>query len=236
LNNTPLTPDQEKALVGAEIAKLVWSGETIGVGTGSTVDAALRAIAARVRDEKLTLSVVPTSLQSGWFCREIGLTVLEPATVDHLNWGFDGADEVDPKGRLIKGKGGAMLQEKILAAKCERFIVVVDSTKVVANLGSTCAIPVEVVPSAVGLVKRGLSELGATDVAVRQAVRKHGPVISEAGNIIIDAKFSDIKDSLEGEIAKLVGVVESGLFVGFATEAWVARGASIEKHQYSRSR
>lgn len=134
----------------------------LGVGTGTTVDAALTKIAERVRSEGLTVSVVPTSYETAWRCAEIGLTVVSPETVGVLSWGFDGADAVDPARRLIKGKGGALLKEKVLAKKCTRFVVIVDESKLVKDLAQACPIPVEVLPEALLLVQGNLRALGAT--------------------------------------------------------------------------
>ena len=216
--------DALKIEVGQAIAARVKNGETIGVGTGSTVDAALKAIAARVQKDKLNVRVVPTSLQSSWRCEEIGLTVMYSGYCGELAWGFDGADEVDDRLRLIKGKGGAMLQEKILAARCKEFIVIVDASKVVKKLGHSCAIPLEVIPTSLSIVQRELTKLGAGKFEVRQAVKKHGPVITEAGNIIVDVNFSEISDHLESQLKGIIGVVESGLFTRYASEVWIAGG------------
>jgi len=224
--------DNQEALkleVGRAIAARVKNGETLGVGTGSTVDAALKSISARIQQEKISVRVVPTSLQSAWRCEEIGLTVMHPGYCGDLAWGFDGADEVDDRLRLIKGKGGAMLQEKILAARCKEFIVIVDATKVVTRLGQSCAIPLEVVPTGLSIVQRELPQLGAGKFEVRQAVKKHGPVITEAGNIIVDVSFPEISDQLESQIKGIVGVVESGLFTRYASEVWVAGGEGEAK-------
>ncbi len=210
-----------KELVAQEIAKRVKSGDVIGVGTGTTVDAALEAIGKRVKLEGLIVSVVPTSLQSAWRCQELGLTVLNTGYNGYLSWGFDGADQVTKERWAIKGKGAALLQEKILAKKCKKFIVIVDQSKLVENLGVGCPIPVEVIPEGLILAKAGLSELGAKDLTVRTGSGKHGPVITERGNIIIDATFDKITANLEAQIKSVTGVVESGLFVGYISEVLV---------------
>ncbi len=216
-----------KEIVGAEIAKRVRDGDVIGVGTGSTVDCALEQIGKRIIAEKLSVSVVPTSYQSGWRCQEIGLKVMYPGYQGELSWGFDGADEVDANLSLIKGAGGAMLKEKILAAKCKNFIVVVDESKLVKTLGEKFPIPVEVIPEARSVAERGLKALGATEIVLRNAVKKHGPVITEAGNLIIDVRFPTIKPGFEKEIKSIVGVVESGLFMGYASEVLVGSASGV---------
>jgi ribose 5-phosphate isomerase A len=216
-----------KDIVAKEIAKRVKDGDVIGVGTGTTVDAALTEIGRRVRDEGLRIGVVPSSYQSAWRCQELGLTVMYPGYRGHLSWGFDGADQVNSLRWAIKGKGGAMLQEKILAKRCKSFVLIVDESKVVSELGVGCPIPIEVVPQSVSLVEDGLRSLGATELTIRSGSGKHGPVITEQGNIIIDATFVKIPERLEREIKSLVGVVDSGLFIGYASEVLVAGGKGV---------
>lgn len=216
-----------KEIVATELAARVKNGEKIGVGTGSTVDAALTKIGERIVKEGLSVQVVPTSIQSAWRCHEIGLTVLYPAYRGELSWGFDGADAVDPNLWLIKGKGGAMLQEKILAARCRKFVVIVDDSKMTNNLGQACPIPVEVIPEAVIIAEKGLRDLGASEIILRPATGKHGPIITEAGNVILDARFDRVEADLERNIKSIVGVVESGLFIGYTSEVIVAGAEGV---------
>ena len=216
-----------KEIVAKEIAKRVKDGDVIGVGTGTTVDAALTEIGKRVKAEGLRITVVPTSYQSAWRCQDLGFIVMYPGYRGHLSWGFDGADQVSKNRWAIKGKGGAMLQEKILAKRCKKFVLIVDETKVVEHLGQGCAIPVEVVPEAVILAEEGLKSLGAQEVVIRVGTGKHGPVITERGNIILDATFSSVTERLEGDIKSIIGVVDSGLFINYATEVMVAKADSV---------
>jgi ribose 5-phosphate isomerase A len=216
-----------KEMVAKEIAKRVKDGDVIGVGTGTTVDAALTEIGKRVKAEGLRITVVPTSYQSAWRCQDLGFIVMYPGYRGHLSWGFDGADQVSKNRWAIKGKGGAMLQEKILAKRCTKFVLIVDETKVVETLGQGCPIPVEVVPEAVILAEEGLKSLGATEVVIRVGTGKHGPVITERGNIILDATFSSVTERLEADIKSIIGVVDSGLFINYATEVMVAKADSV---------
>lgn len=217
-----------KEIVAAELAKRVQNGDRIGVGTGSTVEAALVKIGDRIKQEGLSVQVVPTSIQSAWKCQEIGLNVLHPAFYGELSWGFDGADAVDDNLWLIKGKGGAMLQEKILAARCRKFVIIVDDTKLTRNLADACAIPVEIIPEARIVVERGLNKLGAKEILLRPATGKHGPIITEAGNLILDVTFASVTEDLETKIKAIVGVVESGLFIGYTSEVIVAGKEGIK--------
>lgn len=216
-----------KEIVAKEIAKRVKDGDVIGVGTGTTVDAALTEIGKRVKAEGLRITVVPTSYQSAWRCQDLGFIVMYPGYRGHLSWGFDGADQVSKNRWAIKGKGGAMLQEKILAKRCTKFVLIVDETKVVDQLGHGCPIPVEVVPEAVILADEGLKSLGATEVVIRVGTGKHGPVITERGNIILDATFSNVTERLESDIKSIIGVVDSGLFINYATEVIVAKADGV---------
>lgn len=210
-----------KEIVAKEIATRIKNGDVIGIGTGSTVDLAIDAIAQRVKAEKLSVMVVPSSRESAARCESAGLVVLTPNSGVSIPWGFDGADEVDEKLRLIKGRGGAMLQEKILARKCNKFVVIIDESKLVSKLGEKTAVPVEVIPEAQALVALELKKLGASEVKLREGSGKHGAVITEGGNIILDAKFDNIEDALESKIKSLTGVVDSGLFTDICAEVLV---------------
>jgi ribose 5-phosphate isomerase A len=216
-----------KEIVAKEIAKRVKDGDVIGVGTGTTVDAALTEIGKRVKAENLRITVVPTSYQSAWRCQELGFIVMYPGYRGHLSWGFDGADQVNKARWAIKGKGGAMLQEKILAKRCKKFVLIVDESKVVEHLGVGCGIPVEVVPEAIALAEEGLKSLGAREIVIRVGTGKHGPVITERGNIILDATFGDVPERLETDIKSIIGVVDSGLFINYASEVLVANANGV---------
>lgn len=220
-----------KEVVGRELAARVKDGDVLGVGTGSTVDAALVALGERIKHEGLLVKAVPTSYQSAWRLEEIGVIALSPEYSGTLSWGFDGADAIDKNRVAIKGKGGALLEEKILAAKCRHYVIIVDDSKVCSDVCSHCEIPVEVVPSAINVAKEGLLKIGAVDIKLRNAVStKHGPVITERGNIILDAKFSSFRKGLEREIKSVIGVVESGLFESYANEVLVAtKSGKIER-------
>lgn len=216
-----------KEIVAQEIAKRVKDGDVIGVGTGTTVDAALTEIGKRVKAEGLRITVVPTSYQSAWRCQELGFIVMYPGYRGHLSWGFDGADQVNTSKWAIKGKGGAMLQEKLLAKRCKKFVIIVDESKVVPELGVGCPIPLEVIPESLILVEDALRAVGAREVTIRTGTGKHGPVITERGNIILDASFSAVAETLEKDLKSIIGVVDSGLFIGYASEVLVAGAQGV---------
>lgn len=215
-------------VVGKAIANRIKSGEVVGVGTGSTVDAALECIRERVVREGLALKVLASSLASARTCSEMGLEVLDPSYAGSVAWGFDGADEVTPDLRLIKGKGAAMLPEKILAARCAHWVVIVDETKLVTRLGEKQPVPVEVVPAARVVVERALKEMGASQCLLRTGSGKHGPVITEAGNLIFDVRFPEIGADYEMRLKSITGVVETGIFSSQADEVLVASAQGLK--------
>jgi ribose 5-phosphate isomerase A len=135
---------------------------------------------------------------------------------------FDGADEVDPQHSLIKGRGGAMFKEKLMMASSMKSYIIIDETKLVDKLCTKFPIPIEVFPQALLHVEDKLKALGAKDITLRPAKGKDGPVITENGNLILDAMFDEIPDDLEVKIKSITGVIESGLFMGFDIEVLVA--------------
>lgn len=209
------------------VASRVKDGERIGLGSGSTAELVVEALGKRISEEGIVVVGVPTSARIARLASQLGIHVLENVGEEPLDWAFDGADEVDPKHRLIKGRGAAMLSEKIIASYSSRFVVAVTEEKVVKELGKKFPVPVEVIPSAVELVAEQLHVLGATEIALREAVKKYGPVVTEHGNFILDARFDSISSTLEKDIKGLVGVVESGLFFDFTDEVLIARADGI---------
>lgn len=218
-----------KELVAAEIAKRVRDGEILGVGTGSTVELAIDKIGRRVNEEGLSISAVPSSFQTAWRCEKAGIKVLHAGWRKELAWGFDGADAVDGKLWVIKGGGGAMLLEKLLAARCRELIIIVDESKMKTSLDGL-AIPVEVIPEGAWAAERGFEQLGAETAALRMAgAGKHGPVITEKGNLIYDVRFPKVDAGLEERIKTVVGVVDSGLFTRYVSEVWAASKSGVKK-------
>lgn len=217
-----------KTAVGQEIAKKIKNNMVIGIGTGSTVDAAVLEIGRRVQAEQLTIRAVTTSLESARLAEENGIIVLHSAYAGTFAFGFDGADALNTDLQAIKGKGGAMLREKILAERCDYFVLIADESKLVSDIATACCVPVEVIPEALDLVQRRLQTLGVVSVQLRKAVAKHGAVITESGNCILDVSFKTITPDLEKTVKSITGVVESGLFLTQAHEALIARPTGIE--------
>jgi ribose 5-phosphate isomerase A len=206
-----------KQVAGAAAAELVQSGMALGLGTGSTVHFALLRIAERMRSEGLNLRCVPTSLDTERKARELGIPLVELDSLERIDLTIDGADEIDSDFDMIKGGGGALLREKVVAALTQREVIVVGPDKVVARLGTTFALPVEVVPFARAPVARALARLGC-EPRVRKT-REGAVYRTDNGNEVLDCRFSsgiDDAAALERAIDALPGVVESGLFVGLA--------------------
>lgn len=206
-----------KEAVGLEIARRVHGGEVIGVGSGSTVHIALAMIAAKIREEGLVIRVIPASAETAMTCMQLGvpLTTLLECRPD---WTFDGADEVDPEHNLIKGRGGAMFREKLLICSSPLTYILIDQSKWVAHLGERFPVPVEVFPLAMPWVEEQLRRAGATEIVLRQAKGKDGPLYTENGNWILDVRFAVIDPGLERQIKLIPGVIESGLFMGYYPE------------------
>jgi ribose 5-phosphate isomerase A len=215
-----------KKRVGYEAAKLVKDGDVVGLGTGSTTHHFIEKLGKRIKKEGMDILGVPTSYQSFFLARDSGIqiTTLEEHDVDIA---VDGADEVDPKLNLIKGGGAAHTLEKIVDSTASRFVVIVDGSKIVSELGSF-PVPVEVIPQATRPVKKTLIEMGGSP-SMRMAERKDGPVVTDNGNFIFDVKFT-IKNpkKMETEINNIPGVVENGIFSQIVDEVMVGWETGIE--------
>ncbi|RZA01466.1 MAG: ribose 5-phosphate isomerase A [Sphingobacteriaceae bacterium] len=212
---------EAKQKVAKQIAKMVKDGDVIGVGSGSTSFMALMAIAEKIKAEKLNVKAIPTSIEIGMFCSKLGVP-LTSLTEYRPDWYFDGADEVDPNKSLIKGRGGAMFKEKLLMSCSPVNYIIVDDSKLVEKLGSKFPVPIEVFPAALLHVEKQLKALGATELALRPAKGKDGPIITESGNLVLDARFDNIGSDMEQMIKAITGVIESGLFINYNVEIIVA--------------
>jgi len=210
------TIDPAKDAAGRAAAALVEDGMVLGLGTGSTVERFLVALAGR----GLAVSGVPTSEATRRRCEELGIATLDPGDVDALDLAVDGADELTRDLVLTKGGGGALLREKVVAAMADRFIVIATTDKLVERLGTTFPLPVEVVPFALVPVRRSLEADGLTVSERRSA--DGSPYRTDNGNAVLDARidggFED-PELVDVWVSMLPGVVTSGLFVDLATEA-----------------
>ena len=208
-----LTEDGAAALA-AEALKLVESGQVVGLGTGRAATAFVRALAQRVT-AGLDVRGVATSEATAEGARRLGIKLVALDDVDGVDVAVDGADEVDPHGDLIKGYGGALLREKVVATAARRFVVLVGREKLVPALGSRGRLPIEVVPFAAAPCRRRLAQLGhPAEVRMRDG----RPVLTDNGNVLLDAAVRPIADAraLEATLRAIPGVVETGLFLGMA--------------------
>jgi ribose 5-phosphate isomerase A len=214
-----------KQAVGDHVASLISDGMSLGIGTGSTAAMAIEALGRRIREEGLQLQGVATSFAAERLARQHGIRLTTLDETPDLDLAFDGADEVDPAFNLIKGRGAAQTREKIVASRAREFVVLVDESKMVDELGHRMPLPVEVIPMAVGPVMKVLQALGA-EPELRMGMKKDGPVVSDQGMWVIDAMFSGIPDPEHVDYVLLhtPGVIDHGLFLGMATQILV--GAS----------
>ncbi len=207
-----------KQEVGIAAAQRVKSGMVVGLGTGSTTAFAIEELGRRIAVGELTDIVgIPTSFQASVLGKKYGIPIRSLDDVDRVDVAIDGADEVDPHKTLIKGGGAAHTREKVVDSLAALFIVVVDESKLVDQLGSTFPVPIEVLPMAVAPVTRAIAALGGKP-ELRMGIKKDGPVITDQGNMVLDVTFAAIADAaeLEKTLNNIPGVVENGLFVGTA--------------------
>jgi ribose 5-phosphate isomerase A len=209
-----------KQKLAREMAGRLKDGDVVGAGSGSTSLLTIQAIGERMKRERLHCTAIPTSVEAELACIAAGIpvTTLLAARPD---WSFDGADEVDPGKNLIKGRGGAMFKEKMLIYASPRPYILVDESKLVKRLGERFPVPVEVHPLALKVAEPALVKIGAKEVTLRPAQGKDGPVITENGNLILDARFAAIEADTELRIKSIPGVIESGLFWGLPVEVLV---------------
>ena len=205
--NTALTQDELKTLVGQAALQYVVRGEIVGVGTGSTVNKFIDALAT-IKDE--IKGAVSSSVASTERLRACGIKVFEAADVDVLSVYIDGADEIDHNGFMIKGGGAALTREKIVAAQSKKFVCIADESKLVETLGSF-PLPVEVIPMATARVMRQFVGLGGK---VKVRMKDGKPLVTDNGQHIVDVTGLQIKDPLafESTISQWPGVVTVGVF------------------------
>ena len=216
--------DRMKQAVAEAAVEQIRDGMVLGLGSGSTAALMIQALGAKLRRGDLKDIVgVTTSFQGEVLAAELGIPLKSLNAIDRIDLAIDGADEVDPSFQLIKGGGACHVQEKLVARRADRFVVVVDSTKLVDTLNLGFLLPVEVLPGAWRQVQGQLKEMGA-EAQLRMAVRKAGPVVTDQGNVVLDAKFAGGITNpapLEKEINNLPWVLENGLFVDITDQVLV---------------
>jgi ribose 5-phosphate isomerase A len=205
----------------------VSEGQTIGLGTGRAATAFIHALATRVKSG-LRVRGVATSERSASLARELGIPLVSLDEIAKIDLVVDGADEVDPNLNLIKGRGGALLREKVVASAAARFVVLIGPEKLVQCLGEGGYLPVEVVPFALGYCRRRLEALGTRPV-VRLDTETGEPYLTDNRNPILDCHLGRIIDppGFEASIRAIPGVVATGLFLGMADRVVVQEGDSV---------
>ena len=215
--------DAAKQAAAEAAVRLVRDGMCLGLGSGSTAAYALEFLGRRIQTEELDVRGVPTSFATARRARTHGIPLTTLEDDPTLDLALDGADEVDNALRLIKGGGGAHSREKVVAHQADRFVILVDSTKEVDRLGTNFPVPVEVLPMAVRPVMQTLEETGATP-QLRTSNAKDGPVVTDQGLWIIDARFPDgiaAPKDLNRLLCDRPGVLDHGLFLDMATDVLV---------------
>ncbi|KAF2899939.1 hypothetical protein ILUMI_06246 [Ignelater luminosus] len=228
--------DAKKVAAFKAVDEYVKNNYIVGVGSGSTVVYAVERLAERVNKEKLNLVCIPTSFQARQLIIKHKLVLGELEIHPQLDVCIDGADEVDENLTLIKGGGGCLLQEKIVASCAKQLIIIADHTKNSVQLGDKYkkGIPIEVVPISYVPIKNKIETMFGGELVLRMAVAKAGPVVTDNGNFILDWKnFKQTKDwqKINAEIQLIPGVVETGLFIGMAEKAYFGQEDGSVKEQ-----
>ena len=223
--------EELKKLAGYKAAELICDGQTVGLGTGSTATHLVNRLAERIHTEGLRIQAVSTSWSTTLQCRKLGIPLLDLGEVNHLDIAIDGADEIDSARNLIKGRGAAHLLEKIVASMADTYVIVADESKLVECLGEKFAVPLEVLPSAIGIVTARVESLGAKVTVRMGSPGKDGPVISDSGNLIVDAKFSRIPDPIQlaTSLDAITGILEHGIFVGLTSKVIIATANGLQE-------
>ena len=215
----------DKKSVGIYAASLVKNGDVVGLGTGSTTAFAIMELGKRIKEEGISIYGIPTSFQAKLLAVEskIPITTLDERDIDIA---IDGADEVDPTLCLLKGRGGALLQEKIIDYSAKRFVVVCEERKLVEKLGKSFPVTIEVFPLAYRKVFELLSSFG--NPVLRKGDKKDGPVMTDNGNFIIDL-FTSVENpkSMEKELNEIPGIFENGIFTSKCEVVFIKDGKIV---------
>ncbi len=222
--------EQAKKRASIAAVKHVKDGFILGLGSGSTAAYAIQEIGKRIKQEELYIMGVPTSHQAFTLAIHSGIPTTTLDEHPQLDLAIDGADQIDTKLNLIKGMGGALTREKIVASAAKQFIVVADETKLTDKLGTKQPVPIEVLSFASSTVTSKLKKIGGKAV-LREFKGKIGPVVTDNGNFILDINFGPIKNpkELNFQLKSIPGVIETGLFINMADIIYIGKQTTIQK-------
>jgi len=222
--------EEAKKRAALEAVKHLKDGFTLGLGSGSTAAYAIREIGRKIQQENLQILGVPTSYQAFLLAVDCGIPLTTLNEHLQLDLTIDGADQIDKALNLIKGMGGALTREKIVASASKQLVIVADETKLVEKLGINHPVPVETLPFALSTVMSKVQGMGGRPV-LREGKGKVGPVVTDNGNFIVDVDFGLIDDpkELNSRLKLIPGVVETGLFIDMADIVYVGKQALVEK-------
>jgi ribose 5-phosphate isomerase A len=218
-----------KQKAGEYAATFITEGQTVGIGTGSTVYFFIHALAKKIK-QGLNIQAVPTSLKTQQLATELGIPLVDINEVQQIDITIDGADEIDPQLQLIKGGGGALLQEKIVAAASKKLIIIADESKLVRQLGKF-PLPVEVIKFGWKQTLRHIASLDCNKIVLR--TKEENIFVTDHGHYILDCYFEAIKDAalLHQQLNNIPAVVENGLFINMASSAVIAYAdGSVKEH------
>lgn len=222
--------DNAKKMAASNAAEHIQDGFIVGLGSGTTVAYVFQELDKRIREKKLRIYGVPTSHQAFLLAMQHSIPITTLNEHPQLDVAIDGADQVDKKLNMIKGMGGALTREKIVAYASKMNIIVVDETKLTKTLGADQPVPVEVLPFALLTVMGKLRTLGSKPV-LREAEKKLGPVVTDNGNFILDVDFGPIDNpkELNQRLKAIPGIVETGLFIDLANIVYVGGREAVRK-------
>ena len=218
----------DKELVAQQALQYVSENMIIGLGTGSTANCFIDALAKRNKEEKLNIRTVSSSVVSMIKAKEAGLPIIAMEQINEIDLYIDGADEITPDLTLLKGRGYDLVREKLLARSAKKFIVIADESKIVENIGDNFPVPSEVQPIAWELVKNILMKKGTGDIRINSA--KDGYAITSCGNFVLDFNYTEKNiEKLNALLCQTPGIVEHGIFYNIAHGALISSNGKVRE-------
>jgi len=222
--------EEAKKRAASEAVKHVKDGFTVGLGSGNTAAYAIKEMGRKIRQEKWKILGVPTSHQALRLAVHSSIQITTLEEHPQLDLTIDGADQIDKELNLIKGMGGALTREKVVASATKQLIIVADQTKLAEKLGKSQPLPIEVLPFALPTVMLKIQKMGGNPI-LREGEGKVGPVVTDNSNFILDADFGPIDSpkELDLELKFIPGVIETGLFIEMADVVYVGKPTGVDK-------